>query len=225
MSSTNSLARTAGVLYLIVGVGGGFAEYIRSSVTVAGNAQATAARIVEHAGLFRFGIATDLLDFASFLGVGLILYTLLRRVSPGVAMAMLAINAVSVAMQAMNMVNQVEALLVATNATWQSGTSALMFLELHRQGYLIAQVFFGGYLLPLGYLVYRSGMFPKALGIVLIIGGAGYLLGIVTTYLTASLDSSIAIYFGLAGGLAETAFLLWLLAMGARAPKIREQYA
>ena len=225
MSSTRSLARIAGVLYLIVGVGGGFAEYVRSSVTVAGNAQATAARIVEHASLFRFGIATDLVDFASFLGVGLILYALLKRVNPGVAMAMLAINAVSVAIQAMNMVNQVGALLVATDPGWQSGTSALMFLELHRQGYLIAQVFFGGYLVPLGYLVYRSAIFPKALGIVLTIGGAGYLLGIVSTYVTGGLDSNLAIYFGLAGGLAETAFLLWLLAMGARAPKALEPHA
>lgn len=215
MISTKTLARMAGALYLVVGVGGGFSEYVRSSVTVSGDAQATATRIVDHATLFRIGITTDLIDFACFLGVGLILYTILKPVDARVAMAMLLINAVSVAMQALNMVNQVGALLVATNSTYASGTSALLFLELHRQGYLIAQIFFGGYLLPLGYLVYRSALFPKALGIVLMIGAGGYLAGVVASFLSASLESSFALYFGLIGGLAEVALLLWLLIAGA----------
>lgn len=216
MSSTRTLARAAGGLYLVVGVLGGFSEYVRSSVTVSGDAQATAARIVEQSTLFRVGIATDLVDFTCFLGVGLILYSILKPVDARVAMAMLVINAVSVAMQALNMVNQAGALLAATNPTYGSGPSALLFLELHRQGYLIAQVFFGGYLLPLGYLVYRSGMFPKTLGIVLMVGCAGYLAGIAATYASSNLDSGLALYFGLIGGLAEIAFLIWLLVAGAR---------
>lgn len=216
---TRTLSRVAGLLYLVVGIGGAFSEYVRSSVTVSGDAAATAARIVDHVTLFRTGIATDLIDFVSFLAVGLILYALLKPVSPGWAMAMLVINAVSVAMQALNMVNQVGALLVATDPAYGSGTSALLFLELHRQGYLIAQIFFGGYLLPLGYLVYRSAMFPKVLGAVLMIGSGGYVLGIAATYLSSTLESSVALYFGLVGGLAEVVFLLWLLAAGAKAPK------
>ncbi len=219
MISTRALARTAGVFYLVVGVLGGFSEFVRSSVTVPGDAQATAARIVDHATLFRIGIATDLIDFSCFLVVGLILYAILKPVDARVAMAMLVINGVSVAMQALNMVNQAGALLAATNPAYGSGTSALLFLELHRQGYLIAQIFFGGYLLPLGYLVYRSAMFPRALGIVLEVGGAGYLLGVAATFVSSSLDSGAAIYFGLIGGLAEITFLLWLLVAGASAPR------
>ena len=219
MISNKTLARLAGALYLVVGVGGGFSEYVRSGVTVSGDAAGTAARIVDHATLFRIGIATDLVDFACFLGVGLILYTILKPIDDKMAVAMLVINAVSVAMQAMNMVNQVGALLVATNSTYGLGASALLFLELHRQGYLIAQIFFGGYLLPLGYLVYRSALFPKALGIVLIVGATGYLAGVAASYLSASLESSFALYFGLIGGLAEVAFLLWLLIIGVREPR------
>src|SRR5215472_10721819 len=220
MKSTKSLARTAGILYLVVGVFGGFSEYVRNSVTVAGDVGATASRVVEHATLLRVGVATDLVDFTAFLAVGLILYTMLKPVDATAALAMLVVNAVSVAMQALNMLNQVGALLVATHPAYATGMTSLMFLELHRQGYLIAQVFFGGYLVPLGYLVYRSGMFPRALGIVLATGGAAYLAGVIATYLSSSLDSSAAVYFGLGGGLAEVAFLLWLLIFGANDPGV-----
>jgi hypothetical protein len=202
--STNSLARIGGVLYLIVAVGGGFSElYARGSVTVPGDAAATAASIAAHAALFKAGFIADLIDFTAFLGVGLVLYAILRPVQPQVAVAMLTINAVSVAIQALNMLNHVGALLVATDPRFVSMSSdALFFLELHRQGYLIAQIFFGLYLLPLGYLVFKSGFMPRALGVVLMIGCAGYLVGIVATPAA------------FIGGLAELLFLLWLLVRG-----------
>src|SRR5215471_15163045 len=91
MNSSKTLARIAGVLYLIVAVGGGFSEYVRSSVRVAGDPHATAANIVQHASLFRIGIATDLVDFVSFLGVGLLMYVILGGVNREVAIAMLVI--------------------------------------------------------------------------------------------------------------------------------------
>jgi hypothetical protein len=204
MLSTNSLARIAGILYLAVAIGGAFAEFgVRGSVKVAGDAAATAANIAQHATLFRAGLVADLVDFACFLGVGLVLYAMLKRVQPDVAVAMLVINAVSVAIQALNMLNQAGALLVATDPRFAGLSSgALFFLELHHVGYLIAQIFFGLYLLPLGYLVYRSGMFPRALGIALMLGSAGYIVGIVATPLA------------MVGGIAELLFLVWLLARG-----------
>ena len=205
LSNNSVLARIAGLLYLVVAVGGGFSElYARKSVTVPGDAAATAASIAQHSVLFRAGLVADLVDFTCFLGVGLVLYWMLRRVSPGAAVAMLTINAVSVAIQALNMVNHVGALLVATDPGFVDMRSgALFFLELHHEGYLIAQIFFGLYLLPLGYLVYMSGMFPRALGLALMVGAAGYVLGIAVTPLA------------FVGGIAETLFLLWLLIKGA----------
>jgi hypothetical protein len=204
MLSTNSLARIAGVLYLAVAIGGAFAEFgARGSVKVAGDAAATAANIAQHSVLFRAGLVADVVDLVCFLEVGLVLYALLKHVNPNVALAMLVLNAVSVAIQSLNMLNHAGALLVATDPTFASLRSeALFLLELHHDGYLIAQVFFGLYLLPLGYLVFKSGMFPRALGVALMVGSAGYLLGI--------LASSVA----MVGGLAELAFLMWLLVRG-----------
>ena len=215
-SSTKTLARIAGALYLLVAIGGGFAQAVRLSVRVSGDAAATAAQIAQHATLFRIALGADLLDFVAFLGVGLVLYGLLKAVSAQMALAMLVINAVSVAMQAINMALHAAVLMVATAPAYGMTSSALFFLDLHQQGYLVSQVFFGLYLLPLGYLIYRSAMFPRVLGIVLMLGCGGYLGGVAASYLSPTLESSIATYFGLVGGLAELAFLLWLLVFGAR---------
>src|SRR5215467_1119445 len=106
MRSSNALARLAGLLYLIVAIGGAFSElYVRSTLRVPGDAAATAANIAQHASLFRVGFLTDLLDFTCFLGVGLLLSALFKSVDANVAVAMLTLNAVSVAMQALNMLN------------------------------------------------------------------------------------------------------------------------
>lgn len=219
MISRNRLARAAGLLYLVVAVGGGFAEYVRSSVRVPGDAAATAAGIAQHATLFRAGFAADLIDFTCFLGVGLVLYALLKPVNGPIAVSMLVINAVSVAMQALNMLNQLGALLVATDPAYTAGMGSaaahdltLLLLDLQHQGYVIAQIFFGLYLLPLGYLVYRSGWFPRPLGVALMCGAGGYVAGVAANFIAPA--SSLPIYLALIGGLAELLFLLWLLARG-----------
>ena len=219
MTSTRSLARIGGLLYLGVAVGGAFSElFVRSSVTVQGDAAATAANIVSHAGLFRLGLVSDLVDLVCFLGVALLMYAILKPVNQHVALAMLVINAVSVAIQAANLFNHAGALVLATNPSLAPGVSSLFLLEMHRQGYLIAQIFFGGYLLPLGYLVYKSGLFPRALGVVLMVGCAGYLGGIAASYLAPTMQSGVATDLSMIGGLAELTFLLWLLIVGARVP-------
>lgn len=227
MLSTKVLARTAGLLYLIVAVAGGFSEYVRTSVTVSGDAAATLANVVQHAALFRAAFVVDFVDQIAFFGVGLLLYVILRPVNPTIGLTMLLLNVLGAALQAMNMLNHLGALLVATDPRYTAGLSGaaqqslvLFFLEMHRQGYLIAQIFFGGYLLPLGYLVYRSRMFPRALGVILAVGGAGYLAGIVATYASSGFQSSLATSLGLVGGIAELLFLLWLLSVGAGNPVI-----
>ncbi|MBV8194602.1 MAG: DUF4386 domain-containing protein [Candidatus Dormibacteraeota bacterium] len=212
----------AGGMYLVVAVFGGFAQYTRSSALVAGDPQATAANVSAHATQFQIAFAADLAALPFFLGVGLILYVILRPVNRPIALAMLVINAVSVAIQAINMLNHAAALMVATDPGLTAGLSStsvqslvLGLLQMHQVGYLIAQIFFGLYLLPLGYLVYRSGYFPKAIGPILALGSVGYLIGVAISFASPRFDSSVATYFGLVGGLAEMAFLLWLLIKGA----------
>jgi hypothetical protein len=107
-------------------------------------------------------------------------YVLLKHVNENAARAVVIFIAAAAAMMGLNMVHQFGALLVATDPTYANafgagGTDALVLLqfELHRHGYLTAQIFFGLWLLPLGYLVYKSGMFPRALGVLLMAGCFG----------------------------------------------------
>lgn len=215
--TTRNLARVGGLLYLADAITGGFAEYVRSSNTVAGDAAATGANVAGHSILFRLAFAADLADLPLFLGVGIILFVIFRPVNPPVAIAMLALNAISIPMQGMNMLNQAGAMLAATDP--HTTGQVLFFLNLHRVGYLIAQIFFGSYLLPLGYLVYRSELMPKVIGWVLVAGGTGYLAGIAFAVAAPGFESSLATPLGLAGGLAELTFLLWLLIRGVATPR------
>jgi len=224
MHSNNKLARIGGFLYLIVAVCGGFSQlYVRASVKVPDNAAATAANIVAHATLFRVGFITDLVGFTCFLGVGLVMYALLQPINARIALSMVVLNAVSVAIQALNMLNHLGALLIATQPSYTTGLSSqtsnalvLLLLDMHLQGYLIAQIFFGLFLLPLGYLVYKSGYFPKALGVILMIGCGGYLADVMAIYLSAGFVSSLSPYLATVAGLAELLFLLWLLIIGTK---------
>src|SRR5947208_15212273 len=82
-TSPKRLARIAGVLYLFVGIFGGFAEgYVGPKMYVAGDAFATAANVVANASLVRLGVVSDLLDQTFFVFLALTLYVLLRHVPP-----------------------------------------------------------------------------------------------------------------------------------------------
>jgi hypothetical protein len=92
----------------------------------------------------------------------------------------------------------------------------MFFLNLNDQGILIASIFWGLWLFPLGYLIYKSGYFPKVIGIFVLIGGIGYTLG---SFLKLLLPDSVVILsvleimtFG------EVIFLIWLIIKGAKLP-------
>jgi hypothetical protein len=224
--TTKNFARVGGLLYLAVAIAGGFSEYVRTSNTVSGDAAATAANVVSHATLFQLAFAADLADLPLFLAVGIVMYVLFRPVNAPIALGMLVLNAVSVPIQALNMLNHAGALLVATQPQFTSvGSPALvlLLLDLHRVGYLVAQIFFGLYLLPLGYLVYRSGYLPRSLGLILILGSVGYVVGVAVSFAAVGFESGVATYLGVVGGVAELIFLLWLLVRGVdRHESIRE---
>jgi hypothetical protein len=141
------------------------------------------------------------------------LYLLVRHVHELVARAMVVIVSVSVAIICLNLLNQYVALSLATgeeytNAFGAVGSDALtgLFAEMHASGYLIAQIFFGLWLLPLGYLVYRSGYFPRVLGVLLMVGCLGYLVDSFAHFLAA----------GVAG---ELGFVAWLLVKSVKLPE------
>jgi len=217
-------ARLAGLLYLIVAITGGFSELaVRAGVKVAGDAAATAENIRRSAGLFRLGFVTDLVDITTFVVLGFVLYVLLSPVNRRVAATFVIFNAIAAAVMSANMINHAGALLAATDPTFartfgaaSANGLALFFIDLHHQGYLIAQIFFGGWLLPLGYVVYKSGFFPRWLGVLLMIGTASYLVEMGATYLTPNFDSTGVVLLAMPAAIAELSFTIWLLVKGAK---------
>jgi hypothetical protein len=222
MSSRKRLARVAGLLYLVVGVSGGFSQlYVRPSLVVPDDAAATARNLAGSAGLFRVGFVTDLVHVGCFLLLAFVLYELLRPVDQRLAAAFVVLNAVAMAIMGVNLLNHFAALLVASEPGYASGFPAgsseelvLLFTDLHAQGYLISGVFFGLWLLPLGYLVYRSGYFPRTLGVVLMVGCFGYLANTFVTSLFPAAGAAIGPILAWPAGVAEIAFMLWLLVKG-----------
>jgi len=184
MSAPKRLARIAGLLYLIVAIFGGFAfGYVLAKVYAPGDAAATAANVLANADLVRIGGVADLLQATVSVFVGLTLYRLLKHVNQHAASAMVVFIAIASAIMCLNDVFQFAAVRVATDGAYVAAFGAagshalvLLLLDLQHYGFLIAQIFFGLWLLPMGYLAYTSGMFPKALGVVLIVGGVCYLV-------------------------------------------------
>ena len=222
--SPKRLARTAGMLYLIVGVFGGFAVgYVAPLLYVAGDAAATTAKVVENAGLARIGVLADLLQATVFVFLAMTLYLLLRHVNQNAARAMVVLVVIAATIQCLDKVFQFGALRVATDPAYATAFGAagsnalvLLLLDLHHYGYLIAQIFFGLWLVPLGYLAYRSGMFPRALGVVLIGAGGSYLIDMLAAFVAADLWKAAHTFLAIPPAIAEIWMLGYLLIFGVR---------
>jgi hypothetical protein len=217
-------ARIAGVLYLFVGIFGGFAEgFVDPKMYVAGNAAATAGNVVANSALVRMGVVSHLLDGTFFIFLAMVLYGLLEHVNKSVARAMLILVALATGIICLNAVFQFEALRVALDPTYAAafgvaGSNALVLilLDIQHYGTLIAQVFFGLWLVPLGYLAYQSKLFPKWLGVLLVAGGVCYLIDLLAAFLAPGLSQSIHSFVIIPSALAEIAMVLYLLVVGVR---------
>jgi hypothetical protein len=221
--SARTLSRLAGVLYLTVAVTGGFAQlYARSGVVVRGDAAATADNIRASASLFQLGIAADVVNIVAFAGVALLLFIVLSPVHRALSTAFATLAVMSATIIGLDLVNHAGALAAATDPYFGrvlggdgADTLALLFLDLHRYGYLVAEVFFGLWLVPLGLVAYRSGYFPRLLGIGLMIGGVSYLGSFALSISAPGLHSDLSFLVALPAGVAELSFMAWLLLRGA----------
>lgn len=224
---TRRLARLAGLLYLVVLLTGAPPElFVRVPIAAEDGATAIAAAIRDGADLFRLAAFSDLINIVAFLGVALVLYGLLRGVHAGAARAMLVCNAVAVAIMALNTVNHLAAWWFATNAELAASMGAdtadglaATFLELHGIGFSIAEVFFGLWLFPLGWMLWRTRAVPRPIAGLLMVGTVGYLANVTATFLSPDLAHGLTPVFTTPPAIAETALLVWLLVKGLALPR------
>jgi hypothetical protein len=209
-------ARVAGLLYLIANLFAPFTLlYLPSRFIVRGDAAATANNIMASESLFRFGITLNLFTFIGQIFLVLALYQLLKVVDKNMASLMVIFSLAAVPIAMLNELNSLAVLLLLSGAdylnvftTEQLRALVYFFLRLHTQGLDIAQIFWGLWLFPMGYLVYRSGFLPRILGVLLIIACFGYVI----QSFAAFLGYNVSLIFFTSWG--ELLLLLWLLIKG-----------
>lgn len=219
--SRRKAARIAGLLYSLSFLSAFTHLFVRTSLIVPGDATTTARNILANELLFRVGFVFDLINFTGFLLLPLVLYWLLKPVNKNIALLMVIFVLASVPIVMLNMVNHLAALVLLNGGDYltvftpdQLNALVLLFLNLHEIGYSIGTIFFGLWLLPLGYLVFKSGYFPRVLGVLLLISCFGYLIDLTVLYL---LDFELGI--GLFTMIGEMIFIFWLLVKGANVPE------
>ena len=227
VKSPKRLARIAGVFYLLVAIFGGFAEgFGDPKLYAAGNAAATAANVLADPGLVRIIVVAHLVNAIFFFLTAMALYVLLQHVNKSVAMTMLVFVALSAGITTLNAVFQFEGLQVATNSSYTAAFGAagsnalvLLLLDIQHYGTLAAEVFFGLWLAPLGYLAYKSGLFPKVLGVTLVAAAACYMVHLTTAFLVPDFHNQINPFIVPVFAIAEIWMVLYLLVVGVKTVK------
>ncbi len=227
MSSTRNPGRFAGLLYILFSIPGFFAMvYVPGKLIVHGNAAASASNIVASETLFRLGIVGQLICQAGWIFVALVLYDLFKGVNQRHASLYVILTVVAVPIAFLNELNSIAALVLVRGADFlslfdksQRDALAMLFLNLHSDGIVAAELLWGMGLLPLALLVYRSQFLPRFLGVWLVIDGFAYMILSLTGILLPQYQDRAFAYaqpalFG------EIALMLWLLIKGARPPAL-----
>jgi Domain of unknown function (DUF4386) len=196
--------------------------YVPDKLIVHGNAAATANNIAASETLFRLGIAGELLGQAAFIFVALALYDLLKEVNRRHATLMVMLIVVSIPIAFLNELNSFAALVLVRGAEFlstfdkpQRDALAMLFLNLHGRGFVVAEIFWGLWLFPLALLVYKSQFLPRFLGVWLALAGFAWVILSLTSVLLPQYQDKVYAYSQPAI-VGEIAFMLWLLIGGAK---------
>jgi uncharacterized protein DUF4386 len=227
MHPIKKTARIAGAIYLSMVITGPFSLiYVPGKLIVQGNATATAANVLAHDTMFRLAIVAGLFGQIIFICLAVALYRLLGDVSKNWARLMVGLVLVSAAVGFVDELNNLGARILFRGGEFlsvfdraQLDALGMLFIRLHGQGIMIAEIFWGLWLFPFGLLVFRSGFLPRWIGVWLMINCFGYvILSMTSLFFHAYTDKLFLwlqpVLFG------ELAIMLWLLIKGAKVPPL-----
>jgi len=228
MDSIEKKARVAGWLYMLWSILAGFClTYGSAAFIVKNDAVATAQKIKASELLFRAVMTGEVVSAIGFLFVALALYSVFEGFSRPLASLMVTFWVVSIPISCLNALNKV-AMLHILNGTNAAGgfdpqhvnALVMLFLEMHRYGIILAQIFWGLWLFPLGILIFRSRYVPRIIGILLVVACCGYVVSSLTYLLAPAYGDRIENVAALFGGLGELPLMLWLIIKGAKVPPL-----
>ncbi len=223
----NRTARIAGLLYvLMIPLGLLGIMYVPTVLVAPGDTQTTIANILAHMGMFRLTIVTALVVQVAHIFIVLLLYRLLQPVNRNLATLMVIFMLVGIPATMLNELNHFAIVLLLSGGDYlyvftedQLQGMVPVFFQLHEYGILIASIFWGLWLLPMGYLVFRSGFISKIPGVLLIIAGAGYLVDVLARMLSPGYGETVIATIITATMFGEIVFPIWLLIKGVQAEK------
>ena len=223
-NSRKKTARLAGFIYLITVISGVFSLlYVpsqlidwESSTTTLGNIQASLL-------LFKLGAVAEIICYVAFLVLPLVLFKLFQKTNKDISilMVLLVVVGASISFVAISHKFDVISLLGSERSfnfkDFQLEQHIMVALESYYNVILIAQVFWGLWLFPFGYLVYKSGFLPKILGLFLMLGCLGYLTEFLgEIFIDNYFDTLLSDIAGIPSGIGEIGTCLWLLIVGAK---------
>ena len=220
--------RSAGILYLLVALMGPFSLiYVPNTLFVLNDPAATAAAVRGSEWLLRAGIAVDLIDQVVEVFLVIELYRLFAPVSSRLAQQMAALGFIPIPIAFLNTLNALGVLVMLSGPSFMAAFTepqlqslAYLFVRLHSLGMALASVFWGLWLVPLGILTYRSGIAPRAVGVLVAIAGLGYLLDVVGRVIVPAWRPVLADVTTPLQTL-ELVFIVWILIAGFRRRKPR----
>ena len=226
-------ARIAGALYLVVILFGAFAEgYVTNALIVPGDPAASAQHILGSPGLWQLGIACNLIVALCAVPQTWIEYLLLRPVDKNLILLGVFFNLVSIAIESIAKLFLLAVMPTLANAGHQNAFDpqqlqalATMAFRSHGIAFNISLIFFGFTCLVNGYLVFRSGYFPKVLGVLMQLAGVSYLIACFSALFAPELSDRISPAILLPALIGESSFSLWLLIKGVDIAKWRERLA
>ena len=223
-------ARIGGVLYLVIIVVGLFGEaFVRDRLIVSGDAAATAANIMSHEPLWRFHIAAELFLLICAIALLLIFFVLLRPVSRDLILLAAFFDLVAIVIETDITLHLLEALFPLGNTGYlkaftpeQLYAMASLSLKSHGYGFGVSLLFFGCFCVIIGYLIFRSGYLPKAIGVLMQIAGVCYLTNSFALVLAPAVANRLFPAILVPAFIGEASLCLWLLVKGVNQQRWKE---
>ncbi|MGL1921840.1 MAG: DUF4386 domain-containing protein [Hyphomicrobiales bacterium] len=220
MQSIKNFARATGFAYLLLIPIGPFGIMYISSLIVEGDMGATMVNISNNETMFRWSMVAALITQLIHFSLVILLYKLLKPASEVAAKIMVALVMVGVPIAMLNEFSS-GAILLNLNGNSPSADTVSLFLGIHEYGINIVQIFWGLWLFPFGYAVYKSTFLPKLIGVALMVGSFSYFIDSLVFIIDPTIEIKLAIF--LFWG--EILITFWLLFKGVNEEKWHEQNA
>jgi hypothetical protein len=225
-SSRRKLARLAGFLYLAYIVLFAFATFVQHKPFVWDDPAAMARNIADSELMIRIGFMSTAVADLFFLSTAWALYVLLKPVGKNLALLFVLFNLTGVAVECVYTLIQFEAFLLLGRSDYlhafkpdQLQALSMFFLNLGGSGNMILTLFYGVWLFPLGYLVFKSGFLPRILGILLLLDGLSLMICFIQLCLFPAYQKLTYPLYPIMF-IAEFGLAIWLIIKGVKEKKV-----